>query len=484
MLRPFSLRTLSFVWVGLALITGVVASYFWVQSNRLWDRHLANAYVAGIETYHALLTQNDVRGVSVGSLTPADADHATQGNFTAITGTPKPGYLTLLTLKDTSQDGALKIRSEIHIAVVSDQLSYPISELPLSRQEPSAYQFGALTQLMATYCSNPIIFARVDQLAWVRVDGSAVWGCAAAPSDDRLWVAIVSIVLISMLGTHIANTTDAFGYFARALKSRQLVGGPDSYETKGPKELLEIVGAVNDYLQFERDQLSNRAIVLSGVSHDLGTPATRLRLRAALIQDDDIRKKLDSDIDLMTATIEGVLTYTRSESNSEQPQKIDLMSLIDAIVADYQDTGAPVTLRQNKASEINATQQVFSTRKGTVPVSEAKAILSYVRPVSLRRAITNLIDNAIKYGRKASVTLQADANHIYILVEDAGGPNRAAEMDDYLAPFKRGSGAQSISGFGLGLTIVATVARQHGGTIEFQDGRTGVLARLVIKRIL
>src|SRR6056300_121787 len=112
MLRPFSLRTLSFVWVGLALITGVVASYFWVQSNRLWDRHLANAYVAGIETYHALLTQNDVRGVSVGSLTPADADHATQGNFTAITGTPKPGYLTLLTLKDTSQDGALKIRSE------------------------------------------------------------------------------------------------------------------------------------------------------------------------------------------------------------------------------------------------------------------------------------------------------------------------------------------------------------------------------------
>jgi len=248
--------------------------------------------------------------------------------------------------------------------------------------------------------------------------------------------------------------------------------------------LLEIVGAVNDYLQFERDQLSNRAIVLSGVSHDLGTPATRLRLRAALIQDDDIRKKLDSDIDLMTATIEGVLTYTRSESNSEQPQKIDLMSLIDAIVADYQDTGAPVTLRQNKASEINATQQVFSTRKGTVTVSEARAILSYVRPISLRRAITNLIDNAIKYGRKASVTLQADANHIYILVEDAGGPNRAAEMDDYLAPFKRGSGAQSISGFGLGLTIVATVARQHGGTIEFQDGRTGVLARLVIKRIL
>jgi len=484
MLRPFSLRTLSFVWVGLALMIGVVASYFWVNSNRMWDRHLANAYVAGIETYYALLTQSDIKGVNVTPLNPEDLAHANQGNFTAISQVPKPGYLTLLTLKDTSQDGALKIRSEIQIAVVSDQLTYPISELSLSQQEPSAYQFGALAQLMATYCSNPIVFGRVDQLAWVRIDGSTVWGCAAAPPDDRLWVAIASIVLISILGTHIANTTDAFGYFARALKSRQLVGGPDSYDTQGPKELLEIVGAVNDYLQYERDQLSNRAIVLSGVSHDLGTPATRLRLRAALIQDDDIRKKLESDIDLMTATIEGVLTYTRSESNSEQPQKIDLMSLIDAIVADYQDTGAPVTLRQTKVTETNATQQVFTTRKGTIPVSETKAILSYVRPVSLRRSITNLIDNAVKYGRNANVTLQADANHIYILVEDSGGPNRAAEMDGYLAPFKRGTGAQSISGFGLGLTIVATVARQHGGSIEFQNGRTGLLARLVITRIL
>ena len=484
MSRPLSLRALSFIWVALALMIGGIASYVWVNSNRTWDRHLANAYIAGIETYYALLTQSAINGVNVSPLNTTDSAQANQGNFTAISQVPKPGYLTLLTLKDTSQDGALKIRSEIQIAVVSDQLTYPISELSLTDQEPSAYQFGALAQLMATYCSNPVVFARVDQLAWVRIDGATVWGCAAAPTDDRLWVAIALIILISILITHIANTTDTFGYFARALKSRQLVGGPDSYDTQGPKELLEIVDAVNDYLQFERDQLANRAIVLSGVSHDLGTPATRLRLRAALIQDHAIRKKLEADIDLMTTTIEGVLTYTRSESNSEQPQKIDLMSLIDAIVADYQDTGAPVTLRQTKVTEINASQQVFTTRKGTVPVSEAKAILSYVRPVSLRRAITNLIDNAIKYGRNASVTLQADSDHIYILIEDAGGPNRAAEMDDYLAPFKRGSGAQTISGFGLGLTIVATVARQHGGHIEFQDGQLGLMARLIIKRVL
>jgi len=484
MLRAFSLRTLSFFWVGLALIIGVLASFFWVQSNRLWDRHLANAYVAGIETYHALLSQSDIRGVTITHLNPADSDQAIQGNFTAISGVARPSYPTLLTLKDTPRDGALEIRSEIQIAVVSDQLTYPISELQLAKQEPAAYQFGALTQLIATYCSNPIIFARVDQHAWVRVDGTAVWGCAAAPADRRLLVAIVSAILISILVTHIANTTDAFGYFARALKSRQLVGGPDSYDANGPKELLEIVGAVNDYLQFEREQLSNRAIVLSGVSHDLGTPATRLRLRAALIQDANIRTKLESDIDLMTATIEGVLTYTRSETNSEQPQKIDLVSLIDAIVADYQDTGAPVSFQQTKALEINASQQVFATRKGTIPPSETKTILSFVRPISLRRAVTNLIDNAIKYGRKATVTLQADADHIYILVEDTGGPNRAAEMDDYLAPFKRGSGAQSISGYGLGLTIVATVARQHGGVIEFQEGKTGLLARMVIKRVV
>lgn len=93
MLRPFSLRTLSFVWVGLALTIGLVASYVWVNSNRMWDRHLANAYVAGIETYYALLTQSDIQGVNLTPLTPTDLAHANQGNFNAISQVPKPGYL-------------------------------------------------------------------------------------------------------------------------------------------------------------------------------------------------------------------------------------------------------------------------------------------------------------------------------------------------------------------------------------------------------
>lgn len=113
-----------------------------------------------------------------------------------------------------------------------------------------------------------------------------------------------------------------------------------------------------------------------------------------------------------------------------------------------------------------------------------KAVLSYVRPIALRRAVTNLIDNALKYGRRATVSFEADATAIIISVEDEGGLNRAAEMEKFLDPFKRGDKVQSIAGFGLGLTIVTTVARQHGGHITFEDGTHGLRAILTLKRQL
>lgn len=105
--------------------------------------------------------------------------------------------------------------------------------------------------------------------------------CKSAPRDDRLVILLAMLSVIAILYAHIDRTTDAFGTFARKLKTRRLSGGPDSYDARGPQELFEIVETVNSYLQDEREQLANRAVVLSGVSHDLGTPATRMRSQRA-----------------------------------------------------------------------------------------------------------------------------------------------------------------------------------------------------------
>jgi signal transduction histidine kinase len=294
--------------------------------------------------------------------------------------------------------------------------------------------------------------------------------------------ALIGIVGTAILMTIALNLPSTFLEFAGQLRNRRRVGGPTRYDAQGPQELQEIVAAMNSYLEIEREQLVSRAAVLSGVSHDLGTPATRLRLRAALIQDTELRRKFETDIDSMTSIIESVLTYTHAEMDAEPPRKLSLTSLIDAIVANYQDVGRPVTIRRAKDVVVQGGQSIFMSRQGYGVVSNDRDTVIFGRPVSLERAITNLIENALKYGRRATVSLESDAQFVTIIIEDEGSESSALEIEKLLAPFKRGENTSTIDGHGLGLTIVATIAKLHGGRLSFEDAATGVTARLVVQR--
>ena len=278
------------------------------------------------------------------------------------------------------------------------------------------------------------------------------------------------------------NLSSDFTSFANQLRNRRRIGGPTRYEATGPLELREIVSAVNSYLEVERGQLASRAAVLSGVSHDLGTPATRLRLRAALIPDTELRQKFENDIDMMTGIIESVLTYTNAEMNSESPRKLSLTSLVDAIVADYQDMGRPVMLEQTKDVILEGGRSIFMSRQGQSVVSSERDIIVFARPVSLQRAITNLIENALKYGRRARILVEATAQTATIVIEDEGTETSARDIEALMAPFQRGENTATIDGHGLGLTIVATIANLHGGSLVFEDSSRGVSARLAIQR--
>ena len=480
MFGRWRLRTLSTLWVAVALLAGLTCSAVWFHSVQQWDRHLTRAHEAGIETYFALQTGQPVAFVAITPLDGAQTALADAGRFERLQEAPRPAYVTRVSLAASVGDPTGS--SGIRIAVLSDRLQYKVADIAAGSHSAPALKFAELTRLLATYCSDPILFANLDGTGWQRIDGLEIWGCDAAPRDLRLPAALGVLLLLAVLVTRIGHTTDAFENFSNKLRSRTVVGGPDSYDATGPQELSEIVQAVNSYLEAERAQLSNRAILLSGVSHDLGTPATRLRLRAALIADPEIRGKLEADIDQMTGIIESVLTFTRSELNSEEPRRLSLSSLVEALVADYQDTGQPVVLTAPAPVEATADRSVFAPRSGVVAFGDASKILMHARPVALRRAISNLIDNALKYGRRATVSVVADADWATVTVEDEGGGS-AAEMERLLDPFARGQHFGNIPGFGLGLTIVTTVARQHGGRVEFEDGRSGVRARLLLRRV-
>ncbi|WP_170396611.1 sensor histidine kinase [Ruegeria arenilitoris] len=479
--RAPRLRSLGWIWTGAAFASGLLSAGLWFSSARAWDDFLTRAYVAGFSVYEELrVSKIPPPGITITPLPPEAAQLADAGRFEQLPGLSDRSFVTNLSIL-TDNTAPLAGR-ELTLAVMSDRLVYPVSDLLSRVDQTGAEKMGNLTRLLATYCSEPILVARFGHRGWQQVDGTDIWGCKAAPADLRLPAILAAIVALAVILTSIGNVSDSFTRFSNALRGRKRRGGPSSYDADGPAELRDIVSAVNDHLDAERMQLEKRATVLSGVSHDLGTPATRVRLRAALIADDELREKLEADVDQMTGMIESVLTYTRSELSVEDPRQISLTALVESVVADYQDMDLPVTLKKIAPVAVEGAPSVFMSRRGHGSLPETRRMLVMGRPISLKRALTNLIDNALKYGRHAEVQLETDARTATITVEDKGADLSVTDIENLMAPFRRGSNTGSSDGFGLGLTIVATIAEQHGGTLSFEAGDQGLRARLQITR--
>lgn len=477
----FRLRTLGLGLMALAFATGLGAAWLWFASTAAWQQHLTRSYITGVSLHEALRAGAPMpQGVLARPLSEAQNESADRGEFSRLPGVPQPGFVTNISILASAGDPTQSQR--FSLGIVSDRLHYSVSELVSDPGQTAAQKFGTVTRLLATYCSEPLLFARLDGGVWYEIDGTDVWGCSAAPRDNRLLAVLLALLSLAVLATATIDTAAHFDRFAQALRQHRRLGGPQSYSTTGPAELREIVAAVNAYLESERAQLSERATVLSGVSHDLGTPATRLRLRTALIKEDDLREKLEADIDSMTGMIESVLTYTRAELNTEEPRQLSLTSLVEALVDDYRDLGRPVTLHTPKSPRVEGGRSVFTSLSGHGSVPDQQRILVMARPIALERAISNLIDNALKYGRRASVELNANAQRAVIVVEDEGSGMSPEDVAAVIAPFRRGPNTERTEGYGLGLTIVATVAEQHGGELAFESGRHGLRARLEISR--
>lgn len=484
MRRGLALKTLARLWVLGAFAIGVLATALWFQSSRAWQGHLQRSQMAGVLLYQSLQGRSAApAGLDVVALPQMPAEGAAQW-IRQLPAAGGAGFITELSIKDRAIGPGTGFApgTALRLVIVSDSLRYAVSDLESAAGQSGAQKLGAVTRLLASHCSTPLIYARLGEQNWQRIDGNALWGCTAAPWDLRLPAALLAVLGLAILLSQSAETTASFGAFARLLRQRRTLGGPDSYRTGGPADLQLIVAAVNDHLAAARDQIAKRATVLSGVSHDLGTPATRLRLRAALIKDDALRQRLEADIDGMTGMIESVLTYTRSELSLEEPRQISLSALVEALVADYQDLNKPVSYTACAPDVAQGAQSLFSARVGQGSVPDARRVLVLARPILLQRALTNLVDNALKYGRRAEVSLQATSDRAVITVEDEGSQLTVEEIEAVLAPFQRGANARTIDGFGLGLTIVATVAEQHGGTLRFEKGRRGLRARLEICR--
>ena len=223
---------------------------------------------------------------------------------------------------------------------------------------------------------------------------------------------------------------------------------------KGTVETQRASAAFNQMQARLRRLIDNRTLMLAAISHDLRTELTLLKLRAEAVEPAEDRERMLATIGEMEAMLTATLSFAREEASSEPLKPTDVGALVTSIVDDLADAGRPVEM-------------------GTA----TPAAVADVKPVALRRALANLIDNAVKYGIRARVSLAADTDRISIAIDDDGPGIPEDQLARVQQPFVRleTSRSRETGGMGLGLAIAASVADAHGGALRLANRPEGGL---------
>lgn len=221
----------------------------------------------------------------------------------------------------------------------------------------------------------------------------------------------------------------------------------------GPIEIASAVRAFNTMQDRLRRFVSERLHLLAAVSHDLRTPLTTLRLKAELIDDEATRDDMVATIEELTAITETTLAFTRAEATSERTTSVDLSRLVEDVADD------------------------FRLGDGDVEASTPGPVFHDCRPVALKRAVRNLVENAVRYGARARVSVVETADGPSITVEDDGPGLPIERIEDAFEPFVRlePSRSQETGGLGLGLAITRGIVHAHGGRITLTNRPEGGL---------
>lgn len=295
-------------------------------------------------------------------------------------------------------------------------------------------------------------------------DGSwLLFAASLAPAQPAwtvtmlLLIAAASLAAAAIAAFAVWRASAPLSMFATAAErlGRDLDAEP--LAATGPQEVARAARAFNGMQARLQEVMRQRMQMLAALSHDLRTPMTRLRLRAELLDDREQQEKILSDLDQIEALTTASLDYVRDALRDERPVSLDLAVLAQTVCDEAEDAG------------------------GIARYAGPEHVPFVARPVALRRALTNLIDNAIKYGEEATVSLAVDpsaaSSGVSIAIEDRGPGLPEDERERVFEPFYRldRSRSRETGGLGLGLAIVRAVAVAHGGTVTLANRASGGL---------
>jgi signal transduction histidine kinase len=268
---------------------------------------------------------------------------------------------------------------------------------------------------------------------------------------------LICFALAAFLVRMITRSLDRLARAADAIGEE-----PDSVplQAEGPSEIRRVIAAFNRMQERVRRYLVERSRLLSAISHDLKTPITRLRLRAEMLPDAELRAKMLRDLEEMQTMVGTTLNFFSTLGKDAVRQPVDIGALIESMCEDRRESGQALSVR-------GAAQRPYRAD-----------------PQALRRCLENLVENAIRYGASADIEISDSPERLRIAIRDRGPGIPEAELERVFEPFYRLDNSRNMDsgGTGLGLSIARNIARWHGGDVTLSNAAPGLVAELALPR--
>jgi signal transduction histidine kinase len=273
---------------------------------------------------------------------------------------------------------------------------------------------------------------------------------------------LLLLLCFALAGFLVRMTTRSLDRLARAADAIGEEPGSAPLVESGPSEIRRVIAAFNRMQERVRRYVVERGRLLSAISHDLKTPITRLRLRAEMLSDAQLRGKMLRDLAEMQTMVATTLDFFSSVGKDLPRQPVDVGALIDSMCEDRRESGQTLSVRG-------------------APLRPYRA-----DPQALRRCLDNLIENAVRYGSCADIEIADSPERLRIAIRDGGPGIPNQELERVFEPFYRLDGSRNMDsgGTGLGLSIARSIARWHGGDVRLSnsEGGRGLVAELALPR--
>ena len=300
---------------------------------------------------------------------------------------------------------------------------------------------------------------RLAENVWLNARVDLNLSEASQRSRPFLWTTVMTLLISVLAVWAVRRATMPVTLFAKAAERLGMSLDAAPLPETGTWEVRRAARAFNTMQSRLKRFVQDRTQMLAAISHDLRTPITRMRLRAEFVDDTEQRDKMLSDLDDMEAMIRATLAFARDDAANESSTPTDVAALISRIVSDETEAGHAATYTGPQSLEL------------------------VIRPLGLKRALTNIIENAVKYGGRADVALVLGEENIEVLIDDAGPGIPDTDKEKVFTPFFRleGSRSRDTGGTGLGMTIARNAIRSMGGDIEllYRD-EGGLRARVTL----